>query len=757
MAEIVRPDPVAVAEIERSNAVLEPRDAFSKLTDIQGDWQSDGTSLLQQDPTAGYAATLVDGSRWVDSVVKAKVRIDSLGGTEDWNGARLIVRASDDEQTYYTVGLWAGSGEVRIEKRVGEGKFEQMKTDHFGSPASAKFPIEIGRTYELTVTADRANIFCFIDGKFVLLAQEADFTTNPYGRVGFFTNAATATFSDVSVKSLKGITASPFVSHPANPLNITAYAPAVVKDDKYRLWDAMGRYAESADGITWDRPAGEEAVLNKGNAGDWPSGSNTGDPDVIKIGNEYWATLWCGTNRRNSYFDGMGLKRSDDGINWEPEPSNPNFYMGPYADWDEAVVGDHALIKDGDLFKMWHVGINRGQRGYRNEFGYAESKDGLSWRKCRLNPILTMGEPGTWDGGWIYAAGIVKIDDEQTGSHNYAGKPGASYHLFYTGQPSNNEFVSSVKRIGYAFSLDGVNWVKWNDPNTTEPPFHKSDPVVTWSEKYGDKGSLGVGAATAILDGDEVRIYHSMYDDRLDTPRPEAVIGTGIATVKVEKLRQIVADAKANGLLKTSTRAEIDAIMDEPLPMSMWDDLQNEAVQAIRNQVAGKQPEASLAIGRIAAIRAKFTKALDAYLSGSLAPLKSVLDGLAAGKAYTENVLWSLPTDAAHDFKLIANNYPELELTQLNITTNQKPVFIEVQASSQKYDIARVAWATDGVFRPGDDREMTVGYSSGETLPTYRIPVQPTGKAITGLRLTFPLNSQPELKTLTLREISAKP
>jgi len=148
------------------------------------------------------------------------------------------------------------------------------------------------------------------------------------------------------------------------------------------------------------------------------------------------------------------------------------------------VVGDHAMIKDGDRFKMWHVGITYPQRGYRNEFGYAESKDGIHWRKCRLNPILTQGKPGTWDGGWIYAAGIVKIDDEQSDTHVYAGKSGASYHLFYTGQPTNNECICGVKRIGYAFSLDGIHWVKWKNPVTTEPPFQDSAPALSWP-KYG--------------------------------------------------------------------------------------------------------------------------------------------------------------------------------------------------------------------------------------------------------------------------------
>ena len=68
---------------------------------------------------------------------------------------------------------------------------------------------------------------------------------------------------------------------------------------------------------------------------------------------------------------------------------------------------------------------------------------------------------------------------------------------------------------------------------TTEPPFQAGDPVVSWSA-YGSKGDLGVGASTALRVGDEVRIYHSFYDERLDIPRQDGVIGTGFATVKAE-------------------------------------------------------------------------------------------------------------------------------------------------------------------------------------------------------------------------------
>jgi hypothetical protein len=46
----------------------------------------------------------------------------------------------------------------------------------------------------------------------------------------------------------------------------------------------------------------------------------------------------------------------------------------------------------------------------------------------------------------------------------YAGKSGASYHLFYTGQSTNYELVCGTKRIGYAFSLGGIYWIKRSPP-----------------------------------------------------------------------------------------------------------------------------------------------------------------------------------------------------------------------------------------------------------------------------------------------------
>jgi len=744
-ARVVRQAPAEVAAVERANETLSPGQAFGNLETKAGDWRVEENALVQTDASEPYARTFIKGPRWMDCIIKAKVRVDTVGATAASPGVRLIVRGDEATDTFITVGLWAGSREVRIEKSRGLA-FETMKSDHFGSPAVAPFPMELGRMYEMTVVTDHGTIYCYIDGEFVVLGQEQDFTIQPVGRVGFFTNAATGAFQDVSVKGLYGVTSSPVTPYAGNPVNLTNYSPAVIKDDRFRMWDSLlGRYNESEDGITWAWPAGKESVVNRGNTGDWPTGNQCGDPDVLKFDGQYWITYWSTCNRRNGMFDGMGIKRSPDGIHWTPEPSNPVFYMGPHGDWDEFVVGDHAMIRDGNRFKLWHVGINHGARGYRNEFGYAESEDGLHWRKCRLNPVLTQGRPGTWDGGWIYAAGVVKIDDEQSDTHVYTGKPGASYHLFYTGQPSNNELICGVKRIGCAFSLDGIHWVKWDDPNTAEP-FHDSDPVVTWVD-YGERGHTGIGAATAMVLGDEVRIYYSMYEERLDVGRPpEGPVGTGFATVKVDTLRTIVADAKAKGLLQCASRDEMDAVLDEPLPQSMWDDLQGNVLAAVQAKESGDADGEKAALAEIAATRAKFTGALERYYTGAFAPLKKVVDQLEAGCPVSEKVLWSLPAER------MGNYGPQIEFTGLNVAAGDHPVMIEIEAKCDRFAIARAAWASTGGYKAGQEMEFVAGYP-GLEFPTHRVTIATGGQPITALRLQFPAGATVDLRQVRIREV----
>jgi hypothetical protein len=342
----------------------------------------------------------------------------------------------------------------------------------------------------------------------------------------------------------------------------------------------------------------------------------------------------------------------------------------------------------------------------------------------------------------------VKIDDEQTDTHVYKGRHGASYHLFYTGQPTNNEVICGVKRIGYAFSLDGIHWVKWNDPNTAEP-FQDSDPVVTWAE-YGQKGFTGVGAATAMLLGDEVRIYYSMYEERLDVGRPpEGPVGTAFATVKVDALRKIVADAKAKGLLQCASRHELDTVLDTPLPQSMWDDLQGHVLVAVRAKPSSNTTDAQAALAAIVTTRSKFTKALHKYYANEFAPLKKVVDQLEAGRRVNEKLLLDIGTQR------VKNNPPRVELTGLDIVSGGQPVMIEIAVTCNRFDLARVEWSTGKDNTPGHNMEFTVGYP-GVAHPTYRVTLDPGDKPITALRLQFPAGAAVDLKQIRIHELGIR-
>jgi len=79
--------------------------------------------------------------------------------------------------------------------------------------------------------------------------EQAGMALERHALLGFFTNTAADAFSDVSVKGLYGVTASPVTPYPGNPVNLTNYSPAVIKDDKFRMGDSLlGQYNESLSG-----------------------------------------------------------------------------------------------------------------------------------------------------------------------------------------------------------------------------------------------------------------------------------------------------------------------------------------------------------------------------------------------------------------------------------------------------------------------------------------------------------------------------
>ncbi len=133
----------------------------------------------------------------------------------------------------------------------------------------------------------------------------------------------------------------------------------------------------------------------------------------------------------------IGLARSADLRSWSKE-RQPVLEPGPYASWDETGVADPYVIRAGNTFYLFYLGQDRGMR---QRIGVARSEDGLKWEKLRGNPVLELGEPGSFD-------------------ENGLGEPAVwsargFYWMLYTGRD-----LGESRRLGLARSSDGVRWRK---------------------------------------------------------------------------------------------------------------------------------------------------------------------------------------------------------------------------------------------------------------------------------------------------------
>ncbi len=110
---------------------------------------------------------------------------------------------------------------------------------------------------------------------------------------------------------------------------------------------------------------------------------------------------------------------------------------GAMGSWDAAGVSSPTVLYDQLNFKfhMWYSGLD----STRWRIGYAYSGDGLTWFR-HGTPVLEPGEAGSWDSESVLAPCVIQDGD--------------TLRMWYTGQGP------SGRHIGYAYSLDGLHWVK---------------------------------------------------------------------------------------------------------------------------------------------------------------------------------------------------------------------------------------------------------------------------------------------------------
>ncbi|MEJ7768871.1 MAG: hypothetical protein WKF89_13735 [Chitinophagaceae bacterium] len=220
----------------------------------------------------------------------------------------------------------------------------------------------------------------------------------------------------------------------------------------------------------WEKYAGNPVFTKSVNS--WDDGIILGH-SIIKSGNTF--RMWYTGGHSIETFSSIGYATSTDGIHWERYGDKPVFEAKP-GSWEQSFVGIPHVLQDGNTLRMWYSGgSNSSPDG--GKIGYATSQDGIHWDR-HPSPVF-QSKAGGWYADGIFPGAVIK--ENGTFKMWFSGAIGSITQATPTSKTS----------IGYAISPDGIKWTVYDNPLTTESPYHFSDPVV----KHGAPGAWDVTSA----------------------------------------------------------------------------------------------------------------------------------------------------------------------------------------------------------------------------------------------------------------------
>lgn len=260
----------------------------------------------------------------------------------------------------------------------------------------------------------------------------------------------------------------------------------------YKMWYAGGHgieslngigYATSTDGIHWTRYGGNSVF--KGKPGAWDA-SNVALPSVLQDGS--LLHMWYLTATADG--DKFGYATSGDGINWDRHPSP--VFQSKAGGWYRDGVFPGTVIKEKETFKMWFSGsigsLRQSSPTTENSIGYATSPDGINWavydNPATANapyhfsdPVVKHGAHGEWDVTSALAPSVIKTK--------------CGYEMWYAGE----DFSTGQQRLGYAYSKDGINWIKY-----------PHNPIL-----QNDSWNIQLVFPSVILDENKYRMWYGAF------------------------------------------------------------------------------------------------------------------------------------------------------------------------------------------------------------------------------------------------------
>lgn len=224
----------------------------------------------------------------------------------------------------------------------------------------------------------------------------------------------------------------------------------------------------------------------------------------------------------------IGFATSYSGLTWEKYPGNPVLSVGNPGSWDDKKVWAPAVIHRSSIWEMWYVGYNDVTG---SQIGYASSQDGLNWVKYWDNPVFSPGLFHEWESSGLLSPFITFED--------------GIYHMWYSNDPNGY--------IGYAISSDGIHWERYPDNPLIQPtggdeencsPTYYVSPTILHLDEYHMWYQAG---ATCRGDTGCYWIVHSTSPDRVTWSEPEWAFGCSAPMLNAHYPTVV---SHHNGLLK---------------------------------------------------------------------------------------------------------------------------------------------------------------------------------------------------------------
>jgi hypothetical protein len=157
----------------------------------------------------------------------------------------------------------------------------------------------------------------------------------------------------------------------------------------------------------------------------------------------------------------IGYAWSLDGFNWNEYAANPvldrssnNPNAPDYFTAETANVVYDTAAPAAERYRMWYSGKQDDTSLASGNYKvcYATSPNGINWTKYAGNPVLTAGSPADWNNLMITNVSVLLDND--------------TFKLWFAAPDGylNNQVTDGKGNIGYATSVDGINWTKYPNP-----------------------------------------------------------------------------------------------------------------------------------------------------------------------------------------------------------------------------------------------------------------------------------------------------